>query len=152
VPAAVIWALYEDVRTWPLWDDQAGAVTRDGPFAAGTTGTMTFTGQDPLAYRLVRVEPEREFLDETPAGELVVTVSQLLEPIAGGLRITYAGRIDGPDAMGAAMVLGKSAVISGSDLAGLVGSSCSPRCGGWPAAAWSPAPATGSTPAPGGWR
>ena len=96
VPAAAIWALYEDVRTWPLWDDQAEAVTRDGPFAAGTTGTMTFTGQGPLAYRLVRVEPEREFVDETPVGELVVTVSHLLEPTAGGLRVTYAARIDGP--------------------------------------------------------
>ena len=96
VPAAAIWALYEDVRTWPLWDDQAEAVTRDGPFAAGTTGTMTFTGQDPLAYRLVKVEPEREFVDETPVGELVVTVSHLLEPAAGGLRVTYAARIDGP--------------------------------------------------------
>jgi polyketide cyclase/dehydrase/lipid transport protein len=96
VPAAAIWALYEDVRTWPLWDDQAEEVTRDGPFAAGTAGTMTFTGQDPLPYRLVKVESEREFIDETPVGELVVRVSHRLEPAAGGLRVTYAARIDGP--------------------------------------------------------
>ena len=57
VPAAAIWALYKDVSTWPLWDEQAVAVTRDGPFAAGTTGTMTFAGQDPLAYRLARCCP-----------------------------------------------------------------------------------------------
>jgi hypothetical protein len=80
VPAAEIWALYEDVRTWPLWDAQAQAVTRDGPFAAGTAGTMTFTGQDPLPDRLVKVDPEREFIDETPVGELVVRVSHRLEP------------------------------------------------------------------------
>lgn len=43
-----IWALYEDVSTWPQWDEQAESVTRDGPFAAGSSGTMTFAGQDPL--------------------------------------------------------------------------------------------------------
>jgi hypothetical protein len=96
VPAAEIWALYEDVRTWPLWDAQAQAVTRDGPFAAGTAGTMTFTGQDPLPDRLVKVDPEREFIDETPVGELVVRVSHRLEPAGRGLRITYAAQIDGP--------------------------------------------------------
>ena len=31
VAARAIWALYDDVSTWPLWDDQAEVVTRDGP-------------------------------------------------------------------------------------------------------------------------
>lgn len=96
VPAAEIWALYEDVSTWPLWDEQAQAVTRDGPFATGTAGTMTFTGQDPLTYRLVKVEPEREFVDETPVGDLVVRVAHRLEPAGGRLRVTYDAQIDGP--------------------------------------------------------
>jgi hypothetical protein len=97
VPAAAIWALYEDVGTWPDWDAQAELVTRDGPFAAGSAGTMKFAGQDPLPYRLTRVEPLREFVDETPVGDMVVRVSHLLEPAgAGRLRITYAAEIDGP--------------------------------------------------------
>ena len=96
VPARAIWALYEDVSTWPEWDAQAELVTRDGPFAAGSTGTMKFTGQDPLPYRLTLVEPLREFVDETPVGDIVVRVSHLLEPAGPGLRITYAVQIDGP--------------------------------------------------------
>lgn len=97
VPAGQIWALYEDVSTWPQWDKQAEVVTRDGPFATGSAGTMKFTGQEPLPYRLVRVEPEREFVDETPVGDLVIRVSHLLEPADGpGLRITYAAQIFGP--------------------------------------------------------
>jgi hypothetical protein len=48
VSPAAVWSLYDDVRTWPAWDDQAEAVTRDGPFATGSTGTMKFRGQDPL--------------------------------------------------------------------------------------------------------
>ena len=97
VSAAAIWALYEDVSTWPGWDAQAELVTRDGPFAAGSTGTMKFAGQDALAYRLTRVEPLREFVDETPVGDIVVRVSHLLEPAGAGLlRLTYAAEIDGP--------------------------------------------------------
>ncbi len=73
-------------------------MTRDGPFAPGTTGAMKFKGQEPLHYRLVKVEPGREFVDETPVGELVVRVSHLLEPLGRGrVRITYAAEIDGPE-------------------------------------------------------
>jgi Polyketide cyclase / dehydrase and lipid transport len=98
VAPEAIWALYEDVTTWPSWDAQAEQVTRDGPFQAGTTGTMKFVDQDPLAYRLVKVEPLREFVDETPVGPIVVRVSHLLEPLPdGGSRITYAAEIDGPE-------------------------------------------------------
>jgi hypothetical protein len=93
-----IWSLYEDVTTWPSWDAQAELITRDGPFAAGSCGTMKFVGQDPLAYRLVKVEPQREFIDETPLGDIVVRVSHRLEPLGtGGLRITYAAEIEGPE-------------------------------------------------------
>jgi Polyketide cyclase / dehydrase and lipid transport len=99
VSAESVWALYADTATWPLWDAEAESVTRDGPFAAGTTGTMTCRGQEPLSYRLTTVEPLREFVDETPVGATVVRVSHRLEPLPGGrLRLTYEARIDGPDA------------------------------------------------------
>ena len=98
VAPEAIWALYEDVTTWPSWDAQAEKITRDGPFQAGTTGTMKFVDQDPLSYRLAKVEPLREFVDETPAGPLLVRVSHLLEPVAAGrLRMTYSAEIEGPE-------------------------------------------------------
>jgi hypothetical protein len=98
VTAPAIWSLYDDVATWPSWDAQAELVTRDGPFATGTTGTMKFVGQDPMHYRLTNVEALREFVDETPVGALVVRVSHLLEPLSSGrVRITYAAEIDGPE-------------------------------------------------------
>jgi Polyketide cyclase / dehydrase and lipid transport len=98
VSAKAIWSLYEDVTTWPSWDAEAELITRDGPFATGTRGTMKFRGQEPLDYRLVKVEPLREFVDETPVGDIVVRVSHLLEPLdAGRLRITYDVEIDGPE-------------------------------------------------------
>jgi uncharacterized protein YndB with AHSA1/START domain len=98
VSPEAVWALYEDASTWPSWDAQAELVTRDGPFAAGTTGTMKFVDQDPLEYRLTKVEPLREFVDETPVDSLLVRVSHLLEPLASGrLRLTYTAEIDGPE-------------------------------------------------------
>jgi Polyketide cyclase / dehydrase and lipid transport len=97
VGAEAVWSLYEDVTTWPQWDAEAERVTRDGPFEAGTTGTMKFKGQPPLRYRLATVRPELEFVDETPVGDLLVRVSHRLEPLAaGGVRITYETEIDGP--------------------------------------------------------
>jgi hypothetical protein len=94
-----VWSLYEDVNTWPSWDAEAELITRDGPFAAGTAGTMKFRGQDPLPYRLVKVEPRREFVDETPVGDIVVRVSHLLEPLPSGrVRLTYSAEVDGPQA------------------------------------------------------
>lgn len=98
VSATAIWSLYEDVQSWPHWDAQAELITRDGPFATGSSGTMKFRGQDPLNYRLTSVEPRREFVDETVVGEIVVRVSHRLEPLDDGLlRITYAAEIDGPE-------------------------------------------------------
>ena len=59
---------------------------------------MKFQGQEPLRYRLAKVERGREFVDETPVGELVVRVSHRLEPLdSGRLRITYVAEVDGPE-------------------------------------------------------
>src|SRR3954451_22741807 len=97
VPAEAIWSLYEDVTTWPSWDAGAERITRDGPFQTGTTGTMKLDGQEPLHYRLAKVEPLREFVDETPGGALGFRVSPRPEPQdESRLRVTYAVQIEGP--------------------------------------------------------
>jgi hypothetical protein len=97
VSAEAIWSLYEDVTTWPQWDSQAEWISRDGPFATGTTGTMKFKGQEPLHYRLAKVEWGRQFVDETPVGDLVVRVSHLVERLGSErVLLTYAAEIDGP--------------------------------------------------------
>jgi hypothetical protein len=104
VAPEAIWALYDDIGTWTAWDPDLDAVTRDGPLATGTTGTLTFRGQEPLAYRLLDVEPFRHFVDEVPVGELVVRVSHELEPLpSGSLRITYSAEIEGPEAQAGAL-------------------------------------------------
>ena len=89
---AVIWALYEDVKTWPSWDAQAELVTRDGPFEAGTTGTMKFV---PELVMLLNDMAWIIFI--APVGALVVRVSHVLTPLPDGrLRLDYSAEIDGP--------------------------------------------------------
>jgi hypothetical protein len=118
VDAAAIWSLYEDVTTWPQWDAEAEWVTREGPFATGATGSMKFKGQEPLRYRLAKVDPGREFVDETPLGDLVVRVSHLLEPLGPDrVRVTYTAEIDGPE--GQAREVGRAIT---ADFAATVGS------------------------------
>lgn len=97
VPAEAVWDLYRDVSTWPAWDPGTELVTLDGPFETGTPGSMKLVGQDAMTFVLARVEPLREFVDETTAGDMLVRVSHLLEPLGDGrLRITYALEIEGP--------------------------------------------------------
>ncbi len=97
VAAEAVWATYEDVTSWPLWEPGTELITRDGPLRVGATGTFKFTGKSLLAYWLTDVEPLRGYTEETSYGDLVVRVSHRLEPTGEGrLRVTHAAEIFGP--------------------------------------------------------
>lgn len=104
VTPAQVWARYADTATWPEWDEGILAVTLDGPFEAGTTGTMTPEGQGPLPFTLTEAVPEKGFTDETVIPDTVTLrfVHRLAALPGGGTRITHRLEIEGPaaDAMG----------------------------------------------------
>ncbi len=93
-----LWRLYSDVRTWPSWDRANEYTTLDGPFRAGSRGSMKFTGQDPMPFTLVAVDPGRSFADETDLGDLVIRFEHRLEARAGRTTITTRVTISGPAA------------------------------------------------------
>ncbi len=98
---AEIFPLLRDVASWPEWNEGVESITLEGPFAAGTRGVMAIPGQEPLSFRLIWVEPEQGFEDETdvPDAGVVVRVRHTVEPLPeGGSRITYRATIDGPAA------------------------------------------------------
>jgi Polyketide cyclase / dehydrase and lipid transport len=100
-----IYDLFRDVTSWPRWNSGVEAMELDGPFAAGTTGTMKVPGQDPLRMRLVSVEDGTGFEDETviPGAGVVVRVRHAITALNHGrTRIDYGVAIDGPaaDALG----------------------------------------------------
>jgi Polyketide cyclase / dehydrase and lipid transport len=94
-----IFALWTDVAGWPAWDSSLVATTLDGPFAAGTTGTLHPQGMpEPIAFRLTAVEPGAGFADETRLGPLVLRFGHRVEPCGAGSRISVSIEAEGPNA------------------------------------------------------
>jgi hypothetical protein len=94
-----VFALWADVEAWPAWDASLIATTLDGPFAAGTTGTLHPQGvPEPIAFRLTAVEPGVAFADETRLGPVVLRFQHRVEPRGAGSRIVVSIEADGPDA------------------------------------------------------
>jgi uncharacterized protein YndB with AHSA1/START domain len=100
---ADVWRHWADVAAWPSWNAGVEKIEIDGPFAAGTSFTMTPPGEDPMTMRLTEVVPGRSFTDVLDAGDFVVTTVHRLEPVVeGGTKIVYRTEITGPaaDAVG----------------------------------------------------
>ncbi|RKN38615.1 SRPBCC family protein [Streptomyces hoynatensis] len=95
-----VWARYADHATWPEWHAGIAQIHIDGPFAAGSTGTMTPVGQDTVPVTLTEVTVNESFSDETPVGDTAVLrfVHRLAALPGGGTRITHRVEIDGPAA------------------------------------------------------
>jgi hypothetical protein len=94
-----VWTLWADPATWPSWDPSVVAVALDGPFDAGTTGTMTLAGPVDVPLVLGVVEPGRRYLDELRLGDLVIRIDHVVEPQdAGGSAITVTTTVEGPGA------------------------------------------------------
>jgi len=102
--AATLFAILADVASWPEWNAGVRRVKLNGPFAAGTTATMVLPDRTALSFRLMWVEGDRGFEDETevPDVGVLVRVSHLLESLeGGGTRITYRCSVEGPSDVGA---------------------------------------------------
>lgn len=97
--ADAVWTLWSDITTWPVWDPSVVAVALDGPFEAGTTGTMTLAGPFDVPVSLEVVEPGRRYLDQLTMGELVIRIDHVVAPVAsGGCEVTVSTTITGPGA------------------------------------------------------
>jgi uncharacterized protein YndB with AHSA1/START domain len=96
---AAIWRLWSDVAGWPEWNADIEHIEISGPFAAGSTITMTPVGQEPVELRIAEaVEPD-QFVDEADLGEVVVRTVHRVERIGGGRsQVIYRMEISGPAA------------------------------------------------------
>jgi uncharacterized protein YndB with AHSA1/START domain len=94
-----LWRYWSDVAGWPEWNEGIEKISLDGPFAVGTTFTMTPPGQDPITMRIVELVPGESFTDELDAGDVVVRTVHRLRPSAPGrTRVVYRTEITGPAA------------------------------------------------------
>lgn len=92
-----IWRLYTDSKSWPQWDEGIEDIRLDGPFVAGTTGTLTAKGQAPLPFTLHDVVENESFTDQAQVGTLTIRFIHRLTPVPGGTRITHRVELDGVD-------------------------------------------------------
>lgn len=60
-----IWSMWSEVKRWPEWDEGLEAVTLNGPFTAGSTGTLQPKGGPVFKTILLEVEAPRRFTDRT---------------------------------------------------------------------------------------
>jgi hypothetical protein len=92
-PAAAdtLWALYRDVASWPAWLDGVSEAELDGPFAAGTGGTLRLADGETRTLRLATVtEPESFTMEVRLADGIWLWVGHYLTPLpTGGTRITH---------------------------------------------------------------
>ncbi len=101
VTPEAVWKLYNNTASWPSWDTGTEKVELNGPLAAGAAGQIKFIDQDPLPFRILSAQPNREFTDETeiPGADIFVQFTHRLTPLeSGGTRITQRVSITGPAA------------------------------------------------------
>lgn len=94
-----IWQVWADVPRWSEWNGDVAQCELSGPFAAGSTITMTTGDGDTIELKIVdAVEPE-DFVDEADLGEVVVRTLHRIERLdADRVRVVYRMEIFGPAA------------------------------------------------------
>ena len=92
-----VWKLWSDASTWQDWNPDVQAMTLNGPFAAGTTGTMK-TKQGTRQIVLSQVVPGRSFRLETTVIPLTRFLfdCQVASGPDGKTRVSQAVTVGGP--------------------------------------------------------
>jgi uncharacterized protein YndB with AHSA1/START domain len=94
-----LWRLFEDVAGWTNWNAGIERIALRGPFATGSTFDMQPPGMEAFTSTLLDVRPNAGFVDETVLEGTRFVVSHELQPLpTGGTRVTYAIRVEGPEA------------------------------------------------------
>jgi uncharacterized protein YndB with AHSA1/START domain len=94
-----IWRLWSDVAGWPEWNADIEHIEISGPFAAGSTISMTPAGQDPVELSIAEAVEPNLFVDEAEFADVVVRTIHLVEPLKGDRnQVVYRMEISGPAA------------------------------------------------------
>ncbi len=94
-----VWRLWSDVPRWPEWNGDLEQAELSGPFAAGSTVTMTPHRQEPIELRIAEAAEREVFVDEAHLEEVVIRTIHRIERLDGDrIRIIYRMEITGPGA------------------------------------------------------
>jgi hypothetical protein len=93
-----IWGLWAEVTGWPDWNADLERAELSGPFATGSTITMTPHEQESIELRIAEVVEPELFVDEADLGDVVVRTIHRIEQLGGRMRVAYRMEITGPEA------------------------------------------------------
>lgn len=106
LPSA-IWRIWQDVENWNTWDHGIEFSNIQGPFIAGTSGTLKPKGGPLIRTKLTCVEPMKRFVDEAKLPLTRITVSHFLSEIEGKTAVTHQIEMKGPLAFLFAFLIGR---------------------------------------------
>ncbi|HXA43778.1 MAG TPA: SRPBCC family protein [Candidatus Solibacter sp.] len=96
-PPEKVWSIWSDVSTWSSWNPDVVSMELNGPFAAGTSGTMTTKSGGGHAVVLGQVQPGSYFTVETdPVPMTHFTFHCRISPSDGGSEISQEVTMMGP--------------------------------------------------------
>lgn len=95
--ASAVWSALERLHSGTPLGPDSDSFELHGPFAVGTTLTITPQGQDPMSSTIVALVPDAVYADRTVFGDLELTFRHDLTPNPdGGTTVTHTLVIDGP--------------------------------------------------------
>ncbi|WP_304131180.1 SRPBCC family protein [Ignavibacterium album] len=102
-----IFAIYEDVQGWCQWDPDVQYSSIDGAFAAGTVGRLKPRNGPLVKMRLIHVEKNRSFINETALPLCKMKFGHQLIPDGKTTRVLHIISFSGPLAFFFGNVIGK---------------------------------------------
>lgn len=103
-----IWEIWQDVANWNTWDHGIEFSKINGPFKAGTTGTLKPKGGPLVHTKLTYVEPYKKFIDEAKLTLGRIVVYHFLTESNGKTLVTHQIEMSGPLAFFYAIVIGRN--------------------------------------------
>ncbi|GEM_PF-783476 len=138
-----VWRFWSDTDTWPSWNPDVRAISLNGPFQSGTTGSMT-TGRGTHPITLENVTGRSFDLVTQPMPATVFRFSCRVDPSPAGSRISQGLSMSGALAPIFGPLMGKRIAASFDPI--LVGLATAAQSG--PAAAAAATPPAPPSPEP----
>ncbi len=112
-PPEAFFARWEDMDTWPEWDEAVAWTRVDGPFAAGTTGELKPRGGPKVRFVIETLVPGSEFTDVSSMPGAKLRIRHLLAVGDDGrTRVDIEVSIEGPLAALWGLLLGRGIASS----------------------------------------
>jgi hypothetical protein len=94
-PTTAVWAALRALHTGSTASADGDRFEIHGPFAVGTELDVTPQGQQTFRSRIVELQENERYADQTEFGDITLTFRHTLTPARNGTRVTHQLVIDG---------------------------------------------------------